>query len=676
MGRKKWQLVAYDKTRAQNFARSMNEDAFALLLLLARGYSTPEEINGMLRARELTLSSPYLLRDMNKAADRIRAALDNEERILVYGDYDCDGVTATALLYTYLQTLGADVDYYIPSRERDGYGLSEKTVNKIIEGGFSLVVTVDNGIAAVDEAAVLRENGVSLVITDHHQAGELLPHADAVVDPHRPEDRSPCKDLAGVGVALKLCAALENEDYSLLLEDYLDLVTLGTVADIVPLKGENRALVANGLEAIKNTSRPGLRALMDSVGLGDKEITSASVAFQLAPRINAAGRMGDADAALELLLTEDEEEANRLVSQLNDLNAQRQRTEGEILEAVRTYLAADPRLSHGRVIVAAGKDWHPGVIGIVAARLVEAYGKPAAVISIGEDGVCRGSARSVEGFMLYDALNAVSDTLLQFGGHAQAAGFSLTEAQIPAFRDAINDYARAQGDVYPSLTVDCRLNPAHITVEVLDSLKVLEPFGAGNPQPVFGLFGVEIVSVKPIGGNKHIRLTVAKNGVTVPTVYFGVSAQSFPYRAGDKIDLAIKIEKNEYMGETRLSLQIRDVRPADNNDDALFRSVWSFHAAVCGEQLPQNVKKALLPDRALCGRVFKQVKQDGGCNAPDVLTMRLGLGAGRTGSVMAALYALTELGVLDYTDGVWRNADKNEKSDLSESVLLQFLSAP
>ena len=677
MGRKKWIPVPYDKARAQALAAETGLDPFAVLLLHARGVDTPDALAAFIGAVDAPLSSPFLLRDMDKAVRRILAAVDAGERILVYGDYDCDGVTATALLYSYLQTVGAEVDYYIPSRERDGYGLSLRTAQKIVEGGFSLVVTVDNGIAALEEAVFLRENGVDLVVTDHHQPGEALPAAVAVVDPHLPDDPSPCKDLAGVGVALKICAALEDGDYTAVLQDYADLVTIGTVADIVPLTGENRTLVAGGLRAIAETDRPGLRALLDSLSLGEREITSSVVAFALAPRINAAGRMGDADAALELLLTEDPEDAARLAAALGEANAQRQATESEILAAVQAQLAETPALKEARVVVVAGEGWHPGVIGIVAARLVDAFGKPAAVIAVGEDGVCRGSARSVEGFSLYDALAAVQDTLVQFGGHTLAAGFSVKKENIPAFRDAINDYARRQGDVYPALSIDCRLNPAHITAEILDSLRLLEPFGAGNPQPTFGIFGVNLVSVRPVGNNKHIRLTVSKNGVTVPLVYFGMPAERFPYRPGDALDVAVRAEKNVFQGETKVSLQVKDVRPAGSDDDALFAALWRFAAAKRGEPLPAGERAALSPDRALLGRVYKAVKnENGGQIPPEVLTARLGLPARQVGSVLASLCALTEVGVLRAENDGWADAGLQEKADLSQSPLLTFLSQP
>ena len=674
MNRKKWRVVPYDKQLALRLARETGADEFAVLLLSSRGFDTPEKLLSFLSAADAEISSPFLLRDMDRAVERIRLALDRGEKILVYGDYDADGVTATALLYTYLQTLGADADFYIPSRERDGYGLSLKTAEKILQGEFDLVITVDNGIAAVEEAKYLKDNGVDLIVTDHHQAGETLPDCVAVVDPHRPDDPSPYKDTAGVGVALKLAAALEDGDYDAVLAAYGDVAALGTVADIVPLTGENRTLVLQGLRAIAETDRPGLRALLKSLLLEDREISSATIAFQLAPRINAAGRMGSAETALELLLTEDPDDADRLVEEINAANAARQSTEAEILAQVEEEFRRDPAAANARFIVTAGRGRHPGVIGIVAAKLVEKYGRPAAVITVDDNGLCRGSCRSIEGFSLYDALSAVSEHLLQFGGHTLAAGFSLSQDRLPAFTEAINAYAASLGEVDPVLQIDCRLNPAVITAEILDSLALLEPFGAENPRPVFGLFGMTVASVKPIGNNRHIRLTLTKNDATVPAVYFGMTAEAFPYRVGDAVDVAVRTEKNEYMGEVRLSLQVRDIRPAGSDDDAVFGAADLFRRLRRGEALSAAEKARLLPDRALLGKVYKLIRSDGPLALPaEVIAVRIGAPCEAVGAVEVCLAALTEVGVIRCENGAYADAARTDKADLEQSPILQAL---
>ena len=673
MARKKWEQVPYDKARAVALAEQTGEDAFAVLLALSRGYETPEALSDFFHAKRQPLSSPFLLKDMNKGVRRIRQAIADGERILVYGDYDADGVTATALLYTYLQNTGADVDYYIPSRVDDGYGLSDKTAARVVEGGFGLVVTVDNGIAAVEEAEYFKANGVDLVVTDHHQAGDTLPDCVAVIDPHRRDDTSPYKELAGVGVALKVAAALEEGRYETLLEDYLDLVTLGTVADIVPLTGENRMLVAMGLAAIENTSRPGLVRLMESLSLGNKSVNSGTVAFSLAPKINAAGRMDSAETALELLITEDFDRADELVEKLHRANADRQTAENRILEEAAELFGSDPAYEREPVLVAAGRNWHPGVIGIVASRLVEAYGKPAFVISADGDGGAKGSCRSIPGFSLYEALQNCAGTLTKFGGHTLAAGFSLDEAQIPAFRAAMNAYAASLPDFQPVLRIDCILNPANLSAAVLQSLQMMEPFGAANPAPVFGLFGVTITGVKPIGNNKHIRLSLTKNNVNLTAVRFGQTAEEFPYRVGDTVDLAVKLARTEYRGQTSLSIQIRDIRPAGSDDETLFRGLTALARIRQGKEAAAQDVSFLRPDRDIIKNVYAYIKNNPGCrDTAEVLNLRLGHPPTAALKTAAALEALAELGLIERKNGLLKIVP-GARAALDDSKILQAL---
>ena len=673
MARKKWEQVPYDKARAVELAELTGEDPFAVLLALSRGYDTPEALSGFFHARRAPLSSPFLLKDMEKGVSRIRKAIADGERILVYGDYDADGVTATALLYTYLLNTGADVDYYIPSRIEDGYGLSGKTAAKVLEGGFGLVITVDNGIAAVEEAAFFREHGVDLVVTDHHRAGDTLPDCVAVIDPHRPDDTSPFKELAGVGVALKLAAALEDGRYDMLLEDYLDLVTLGTVADIVPLTGENRTLVTLGLSAIENTSRPGLVKLMESLSLENRSINSTTVAFSLAPKINAAGRMDSADTALELLITEDFDRADALVETLHRANAERQTTENRILEEAAARFQADPAYANEPVLVVWGKHWHPGVIGIVASRLVETYGKPAFVISVDDDGNAKGSCRSIPGFSLYEALQHCADTLTKFGGHTLAAGFSLTEEAIPAFRAAMNAYAAGCEDFQPVLRLDCLLNPKNLSAAVLQSLQYMEPFGASNPAPVFGLFDMTVTGIKPLGGNKHIRLSLSKGSVNLAAVKFGQSTADFPFAVGDKIDLAVKLERNEYMGQTNLSIQVKDIRPAGTDDALLFAGLSGLQKLKQGRPVSAAAAGALVPDRNMIRQVYSYIKNNPGCPATaELIAFRMGLAPADTLKAAAALAALTELGLVAEENGALRIVS-GARASLADSGILQKL---
>lgn len=672
VGRKKWDVVTYDKQKALSLSEEAGADAFASLLLMTRGYDTPEALSAFLNAKTAPLSDPFLLKDMDRGVKRIRQALENGERILVYGDYDCDGVTATALLYSYLLTLTDSVDYYIPDRLTDGYGLSDKTAKRIVEGGFDLVVTVDNGIASVKEAAFFKENGVDLVVTDHHRPGDELPDCAAVIDPHRKDDDSPCKELAGVGVAMKLCAALEDGTYDTVLGDFLDLVTIGTIADIVPLTGENRTIVSLGLDAIENTDRPGLQSLKNLSGFEHKALTATSVAFGLAPKINAAGRMGSADTALGLLVEEDFLTAEEHVFKVLEANAKRQESEARILELAHAYIKSFG-IGADRFLVVVGYDWHPGVIGIVAARLVDFYGRPAAVISLDpKTGLGRGSARSVEGFSLYDALSSVSDTLLQFGGHTGAAGFSLDAHNIEDFRHKINAYAAAFPDVHPTLRIDCRLVPKNIHLGVLDSLSMLEPFGAENPAPVFGLFGMHIDVFMPLSQNKHIRLQLSKDGVTLSAVYFNMPPDRFPFRIGETVDLAVTLERSEYKGNVGVGIYVRDVRPAGTDDDKLFRSAALFRKLQLDEPLTEEEKNRLRPDRAFLQKLFSHLRADQGATTPETLARRLGVKEEDYGKVLTALNALLEIGVLEEYHACFLPTD-NGKKNLADSTLLQRL---
>lgn len=675
MNRKKWNIISYNKERALFLAEETGYDSFAVLLALSRGFDTPEKLNGFFGAKNIPLSSPFLIKDMDKGVDRIKRAIENEERILVYGDYDCDGVTSTALLYTYLQNTGADVDFYIPSRTDDGYGLSGRTAEKILQGGFSLVITVDNGIAAIDEAEFFKENGIDMVVTDHHQAGEVLPNCAAVIDPHRPDDTSPCKELAGVGVALKLAAALEDGDYTSVLDDYLDLVTLGTIADIVPLTGENRTLVSMGLLSLKNTSRPGLLSLFESLNIAERPFSSSTVAFAVAPKINAAGRMDTAENALELLITEDFDRANELVKTLHSANAERQNAENAILEEIQKLFEQDKSYDNDPVLVVSGRGWHPGVIGIVSSRLVEKYGKPAFVISIDENGEAKGSCRSIEGFSLYEALRQCGDLLIKFGGHKLAAGFSVEEELIPEFRKAINAVAEKSGDIIPVLNIDCRVNPANLSVSVLDSLLLLEPFGAENPSPVFGLFGMTLTGIKPIGGNKHIRLSLSKHNVNLNAVYFGHTAEDFPFEPGDSLDIAVKLEKNEFMGQTNLSIQIKDIRPAGTDDESLFFSLNAFSRFKQGKNISIEERKLLLPPRTLFEKVYTYIKNAEVCAlSPELIAYKIGEPPEKAGAVSVALAAFTQLGIILNENGRCRLSPIKTKKCLADSEIIKKLS--
>ncbi len=675
LSRKKWCIAQYDKDCAAALAEACGLDPFAALLLVSRGIQTPEQARSFLEEGTSDAFDPLCLPDMGKAVARIRAALERYERIAVYGDYDADGVTATALLYSYLESQGADVFYAIPEREAEGYGLHRSSIDEMAARGAKLIITVDNGISALEEAEYAASLGLELVITDHHRAGEALPRAAAVVDAHRQDCSCPFRDLSGVGVAFYLAAALEG-DAEPLFDDYADLAALGTVADIVPLHGENRRLVRRGLARMNAGARPGLSALRTQAGFAEKPLSSVSIAFTLAPRINAAGRMGSAQRALRLLLSEDEEEATSLAQEICQANALRQETEQEILREVERQLDATPQHRFDRVLVVAGNGWHPGVLGIVAARLVETYGRPSIVLT--SDGMqAKGSGRSLEGFSLYDALKACRATLFQFGGHTLAAGLELAAGEIGAFREAINAYAAQQDMPYPTLRLDCRLNPVYLTLDMVDAVSALEPFGAGNPQPLFGLFRMRLEAVQPVGGGKHLRLRFSRGDVQITAVRFGVPPTEFPYQVGDVTDLAVRVSRSEFRGRAGLSIQIHDMRLSGTDEDALLASQRLYEAYRRGELRTLEQARQALPSREQMAQLYRMLRANAGWRfGAELLCLRLMGKGGSFCQVQVALDALEELHLIQKTEeGNILLPPDTIKVNLDDSQILQSLRA-
>lgn len=606
---RKWEVRPLDKERAAAFAQTYGVPFFLAMLMNIRGLDDAAHLREFLGEGE-PLSDPFLLKDMDKAAARITRAVDNMEKIAVYGDYDADGVTSTAMLYSYLETRGADVIFYIPQREGEGYGMNIGAVEYLKEQGVSLIVTVDNGISSVQEVARANELGIDVVVTDHHRPQEILPDAVAVVDAYRPDDASPYKHFSGVGIAFKLLMALEDGagDVEDLLEAYSDLAAIGTIGDIVPLTGENRTLIRAGLERLSQSDRPGVQALLENAGIAGKALTSTNVAFTLVPRINATGRMGAPERAVRLLISGYEEEAEVLSEEICADNEERRRVEAEIAEAAFADIEAKGYMKD-RVVVVDGENWHHGVIGIVASRVTERCGKPCMIISRGET-EARGSGRSIEGFSLFEAICACGDLLIKFGGHPMAAGITLKPENIEAFRKRINQYAAEHFPQMPTQTVtlDCKLNPAALSVSMAQSLTQLEPFGNGNPQPVFGLFNMEISNVTPVGGGGHLRLTLEKNGAVITAMRFNTKPEELPYHIGDKIDLAVQLEAREFRGQPSLTVIVRDMKFAAFNTEKNIASLASFEKWQRGEVLSAEDKNRLYPDRACLAAIYRALR--------------------------------------------------------------------
>ena len=606
---RKWEVRPLDKERAAAFAQTYGVPFFLAMLMNIRGLDDAAHLREFLGEGE-PLSDPFLLKDMDKAAARITRAVDNMEKIAVYGDYDADGVTSTAMLYSYLETRGADVIFYIPQREGEGYGMNIGAVEYLKEQGVSLIVTVDNGISSVQEVARANELGIDVVVTDHHRPQEILPDAVAVVDAYRPDDTSPYKHFSGVGIAFKLLMALEDGagDVEDLLEAYSDLAAIGTIGDIVPLTGENRTLIRAGLERLSQSDRPGVQALLENAGIAGKALTSTNVAFTLVPRINATGRMGAPERAVRLLISGYEEEAEVLSEEICADNEERRRVEAEIAEAAFADIEAKG-YTKDRVVVVDGENWHHGVIGIVASRVTERCGKPCMIISRGET-EAKGSGRSIEGFSLFEAICACGDLLIKFGGHPMAAGITLKPENIEAFRKRINQYAAEHFPQMPTQTVtlDCKLNPAALSVSMAQSLTQLEPFGNGNPQPVFGLFNMELSNVTPVGGGGHLRLTLEKNGAVITAMRFNTKPEELPYHIGDKIDLAVQLEAREFRGQPSLTVIVRDMKFAAFNTEKNIASLASFEKWQRGEVLSAEDKNRLYPDRACLAAIYRALR--------------------------------------------------------------------
>lgn len=651
--------------------------AFLGKILETRGINTPELAHAFLTYEDPGYS-PLLLADMDKAVARIRKGLEENEKILVYGDYDCDGVTATVMVYDYLENLGADVLYYIPEREGEGYGLNAAAVEKIHQAGVKLIITVDNGISALDEIALASQKGIDTVVTDHHQPGPRLPEAVAVVDPHRQDCPYPDKNLCGAGVAYKLLCALEDDQEEMLLELYGDILCVATLADVVPLRGENRYLVRRGLELLEMSQREGLQALAREAGLNLETHSSDNVTFGLAPRINAAGRIGSVDQAVELLLCQDPERAAELAHGINSLNASRKGMEEEIARDISAMTARQPQLLSSRVLVLVGENWNPGVIGIVASRVVERYRKPCILLTRMEGGELRGSARSVEGFSIIDAIRSCGDLLERFGGHPMAAGLSMREENLEPFRQRLETVARDSAPRMPvhSLLVDGVIPLSDVTLEQIRQMERLAPFGCENPYPVLLLWNVALESVTPIGGGNHLRLGLRQGSSSCQAVYFGMKQQNFLFEPGQRLDCAVTLSVNTYQGVDRPSVRILSLRP-HGFDMAGKLAGQEAYDRLCRGEDPREALPACSFGREAMSHVFRFLRGFTPYRGEaDGLYWSLGEKVDYF-QILVSLAVLREVGLISVTgeDGVdaIRVLPSEKKADLTASPTYQKL---
>lgn len=674
---KQWTVAKFDKTAAGDLAQKCGIPSFLAILLSIRGFDTEEKITKFLSSEPL-ISDPFEIKDMYKAVERITKALDNFEKICVYGDYDADGVTSTTLLYSYLETIDANVMYYIPSREDEGYGLNNKAIDYLKEQNVSLIVTVDNGIAAVDEVSYASSLGIDVVITDHHTPLETIPNACAVVDLHQKDCKSKFKMLSGVGVAFKLVMALEGEyaDITYLLENYADLVCIGTIGDIVPLVDENRTFVKYGLEILKNSERVGIRTLLKECSLLNKNIDSTSVSFGIVPRINAAGRLGLSNDCVTLLLTDDEDRAGEITKKLANDNNKRKEIENDILFKINEEILRNPSIIMDKIIVIDGENWHQGVIGIVASRIKDIYGKP--VIIITKDGeTAKASGRSIEGFSLCDAVFSCKDILTHCGGHPMAVGLSLNTSDIPQFKQRLNDYTSNIQMPYNTLKIDCKLNPALLDASLVHILEQLEPYGSNNEKPIFGLYNMVIKNLTPLKDNKYIRISLARGNSVIQVVSFTISADEFSFKQGDCVDLAVTLDINEYKGMENLSIILKDIKPAGIENSEYIDSLRIFEAFCRGEKKSREELMIIYPKREDFAAVYRFIRDSKGYSYKvENLCLRLAHKISY-GKIKVILEAMNELGLIEIYEGLKNTEIKyiqtQNKVDLLSSQIIKSL---
>ena len=556
---KKWQVYDVDEKQVEQISTQNNINKLIATILSNRGIIDKKDIETFIKPTRGDFHDPYGMPDMQKAVDRIIKAKENNEKVIIYGDYDVDGITSITVLKSFLHDIGIEADSYIPNRLDEGYGLNIPAVEKIAQNGYKLMITVDCGISCIDEVKKANELGIEVIVTDHHEVGEVLPEALAIVDCKRKDSKYECRDLAGVGVAFKLAQALSMRlglDETVYLK-YLDIVCIGTISDIVPLVDENRVISKLGLMLVNQTKNVGLKCLLNASGY--KKIDSTAISFGVAPRLNACGRMGHAEEALKLFLSQNMSEVQDLTTSLNNYNKVRQDTEKGIYEDALMQIEKN-NLDKNKTIIVAGKNWHHGVIGIVSSKITESFFKPSILLCL-EDDVAKGSGRSIPGFDLHDALSKCQDTLDRFGGHAMAVGLTLKTQNLEMFKEKFEKIAEEQHieEFIPVIKIDAKVNLSEISKEMVESLKMLEPFGESNQMPIFLFKNLRIDSIRALSEGKHLKLTLKDNNVIVSAIGFNQGELANDYRIGDKIDVVGTLEINSFNGVDNIQINIKDI---------------------------------------------------------------------------------------------------------------------
>ncbi len=692
----RWLIREHDAETVKLLSESLRIKPLCAKLLINRDYTDVESARSFIEKSDAFLYDPYLLADMRKATARIRSAMAHDEKITIYGDYDVDGITSVSILYMYLKDHGVDVDYYIPTRESEGYGLNIGAFHTIKEGGTTLVITVDTGITAIDEIAYAKTIGLDMVVTDHHQCRPELPVCEAVVNPRRPDCKYPFKELSGVGVVFKLLCALEMDilnfgEYNIftvkdMCKRYIDLVTIGTIADVMPLYDENRIIVYMGLHLLSSTSNIGVRALLRAVGIEDtKKITSSVIGYTLAPRINAAGRIGDAARAVQLFLTTSPRHASAIAEELCITNKERQQTENVIFAEALRQIEQEHDVEKESVIVLASDHWHQGVIGIVASKITELFGKPSILISFdsqepSDKDPGKGSARSIKGLNIVEALAHCSDLLIKYGGHELAAGLSVERGNLDSFRKALNEYAfpyLSSPECVVKTHVEAEITAEDITMDTVEELSKLEPYGAKNPEPIFVLKDVCIEEIAPLSMGKHTRLYLRKDGTSVAAVCFGQNLLNEGFSVGAYADVVCSININEFRGNKSVQLIIRDIDYAEKTLNEIESQEKDFAKLQRDELFFDHRMIPKRPDFAL---IYKFLREEGFRKEKRITLMKLKSVFPEMSflKILIILETFSQCGLIGWTRisvGTYRVQQKEtkQKKDLYAAPIMRML---
>ncbi len=718
--RKKWLIKcsadAENRKLKLRLSAELGIEPLVAQLLINRGYRDAKSAGEFLRMEKEMLCNPFDMKDMDKAVERIKRAVDGKERITVYGDYDVDGVTSVCTLCLYLRSKGASVDYYIPNRTGEGYGVSCQALEAVAGEGTSLVITVDTGITAFEEVEYAKGLGIDFVITDHHECQSEIPSAVAVVNPHRHDCPYPFKELAGVGVVFKLISAYEERNgtgnkidaITKICDEYADLIAIGTIADVMPIREENKLIVSYGLASIENTNRVGLSALIEAasakIGEGGVVVTSAKprqkpkitsgfVGYTLAPRINAAGRMDSASLAADLFLTNDKKKATELAFKLCEANRERQSQENSITKEAYDKIPIEYDPEKYPVIVLDSNDWHHGVIGIVSSRITEKFGLPSILVSFdGNDkdvildtDVGKGSGRSVKGLNIVEALDTCSDLLVKFGGHELAAGLSVTRANLPAFREKINEYARnvLSGQLFePTVEADMEIEPSDVNIQTVEQIGLLEPFGTENPMPVFVMRDLQITEITPISAGKHTRLTLKKDNKYFTAMYFGHSASALGFCTNELIDVLFNLDINEWYGKKSVQMLVKDIQPSKSEEEKIEREKERYSEIENGAEYLES--ENILPARNDFAAVYNYIKHNSQTGDVVLTHKLLLLGLQAQGSdinyiklkfIIKIFKELNLLGINEADDEIYEFKLKfhQNKTELDKSNLLRKL---